>query len=189
MRLRIVFRISCMVLSLLFLDSYSPAFGKKAANIAASTQEITTIHLTMKGTYLIVDAKLNGRIRKFILDGSSDRTLLNSKYIYREAGISGKLKSFPEQTANRMIRKNNRIDFYGTKLNRSDIETMDMTYIEDATGVKVYGIIGYDLIKNYDLVINYKEQTITLFNPRENKGAVSPPYKSKTKWMLPFIPL
>ena len=191
MKLRIAFRFSWMVVLLLFVYVCLPVSGQKTANNAVTPQECTTISLTRKGTYLIVDAKLNGKIRKFVLDGSSDITLLNSKHIHQEPWESGKSKSAPEQPANRMNRKNNRIDFYGSRLDRPDLETMDMSYIENATGIKIYGIIGYDLIKYHDLVFNDKEQTILLFKPQKYRETrpTPPLHKRKTQWMLPFIPL
>lgn len=142
---------------------------------AVSTQDKRTISIIKKGTYLIVNAKLNGMTRKFVLDGSSDKTLLNSKYIQREAHTSEKAKN---------------IDFYGIKLNKPDLETMDMSYIEDVTGVKVYGILGYDVIKFCDLAFDYQKQTITLFTPPKDKEQVSSPTpKKKMQWIFPFIPL
>lgn len=185
----IAFRTSFIVLSFLFIGGGSQVSGQKITDNRASTRSITTIAMIKKGSYLIVDAKLNGVTRKFILDGSSERTLLNSKYLYPAKDVSGKIKRHPVSTTGSHVRKDKSVEFNGIKLNLSETETMDMSYIEDATGFKIYGIVGYDLIKYFDLVFDYKGKTITLFNHGKLKGSPSPAPQKRMKWMFPFIPL
>lgn len=184
-----VFHISFILLCFMSENLCSQVFGEKIKKTLSPSQSMTTIDMTIRGTYLIVDAKLNGDSRKFILDGSSNKTLLNSKYIHENRMRAKRIKNVSVEPTNSSIRKNNSIDFYGIKLNSFNIETMDMSYIENTTGIKIYGIIGYDLVKSYDLVFNYKKHTITLFNPKKHKRSVSPPCKKKIPWMFPFIPL
>ena len=164
-------------------------FGEKNRNTPSSSQSKTTIAMTKRGTYLIVDAKLNGDTRKFILDGSSDKTLLNSKYIHEKRIATRRIKNVSVVPTNSCISENNSIEFYGIRLNSSRIETMDMSYIEKVTGVKIYGIVGYDLIKFYDLTFDYKEQTITLFKSIKHEEPFSPIPQKRIQWMLPFITL
>ena len=189
MRLRIAFRTSFIVLSLLLTGGNLQVSGQKLTDGRTSTRSMVTIAMIKKGDYLIVDAQLNGKTRKFILDGSSERTLLNSKHLYPVTDVPGRIKRHSVQSTGSNILRVNRIDFHGIKLNKSGIETMDMSYIENATGIKVYGILGYDLIKSCDLEFNYKEQTITLFNPKKHNTSVPPAYKKKNQWVFPFITL
>ena len=189
MRPGIAFCTSFIVLSFLLAGGGLQLYGQKPTDNRASTRSMVTIAMIKRGSHLIVDAKLNGKTRKFILDGSSENTMLNSKYLYPATDVPGRIKKRSVQTTGSNILRVNRIEFCGIKLNKSGIETMDMSYIENETGIKVYGILGYDIIQSCDLEFNYKEQTITVFNPKKHKTSVPPAYKKKNHWFFPFITL
>ena len=136
--------------------------------IEKSNQDIIEIPFTLAGKLIAVDVLLNGETKKFILDSGSPRVILNAKYIEDKnenkttlsssRGVSGSISGMD-------IEKVEQLDFSGIQLNNQEVVTLDLSHLEESLGIKFYGLIGFDLIKDYDILYDYKSLKLTLINP------------------------
>jgi hypothetical protein len=137
-------------------------------NIEKSSQDVIEIPFTMAGNLIAVKVLLNGEYRTFILDSGAPKVILNSKYISEKdtnqktisssKGVSGNISGMD-------IMKVEQLDFSGIKLNNQDVITLDLSHLEESLEIDLYGLIGYDLIKDYDLIYDYANLKLTLINP------------------------
>ncbi len=137
------------------------------SEIVKSSKSLIEVPFEMANKLIAVDVVLNGIQRKFILDSGSPKTLLNSHYIMKDStqrSISS-LKGVAGNISGMDIEKVSSLDFNGIQLNNQDIITMDLTHLEEALEYEFYGLIGYDFIKDYDVIFDYKKLTITLIDP------------------------
>lgn len=92
---------------------------------------------------IVVSATINGEECKFIIDSGAPSLYLNSKYFLE----NGKGKAI-------------------STINTSkDIKVMmsDLSHLEN--GMEIHGLIGYSIYKDYDLLFDYRNKTLTLINP------------------------
>ncbi|MCG8748678.1 retropepsin-like aspartic protease [Tenacibaculum finnmarkense] len=130
-------------------------------------KNIIEIPFELAGKLIAVDLLLNGTKRKFILDTGAPFVILNSAYIIADTtktsstsikGVNGNISSIS-------FKKTKSINFSGLKMNNQDIMTMNLAHLEKSLDYKFYGLIGYDLIKEYDIMFDYRKKIITLINP------------------------
>ena len=141
---------------------------KKDTKIEKSSLDIIEIPFTMAGNLIAVKVLLNGEYRTFILDSGTSETILNSKYIAENdtsmrsisssKGVSGSISGLN-------IEKVELLDFSGIKMSNQEVLTLDLSHLEESLETELYGLIGYDMIKDYDIIFDYKKLKITLINP------------------------
>ncbi len=117
------------------------------------------------GKLIVVEAKINGTKRNFILDSGSPTTIINSKYANKKdvKSISTAKGATGNNISGMDIQKYS-IDFYGIKTNAQKALVADISGLEKDS-MKIYGLIGYDFIKEYDVLFDYKEKIIKLIKP------------------------
>lgn len=54
------------------------------------------------------------------------------------------------------------------------IITLDLSHLEDTPYDTLYGLIGYEIYINYDLLFNYKENILTFIKPDDTKEFFEP---------------
>lgn len=117
---------------------------------------------------IVVTAMINGEKYKFIIDSGAPSLYLNSKY-------------FKENETKKGISLNNSKDVNGSNINGQDIIAVDsfnfngiqaknikvmmsdLSHLEN--GLKIHGLIGYSIYKDYDLLFDYQNKTLTLIYP------------------------
>lgn len=114
---------------------------------------------------IFVDVGLNGRDARFILDTGAPALVLNSAHFPDETaeaegeavGVSGKIQL-------RQIAIDE-LDWQGIK--RRDIELIgiDLAHLETAVDSEIVGLIGYNTVKDFELLIDYPDRRLTLFRP------------------------
>ncbi|MDT0691202.1 retroviral-like aspartic protease family protein [Salegentibacter sp. F188] len=118
---------------------------------------------------VVIKALLNGRERKFLLDTGSPRVVLNSKYGLPEDIKHETISSTKDVNGSNIsgmnIKKIENLDFGGIELNDQKVVTMDLTHLEESLKMDLSGIIGYELIKDYDIVFDYENLILTLIDP------------------------
>ena len=149
---------------------------------------------------IAVDVEVNGELRKFLLDTGAPKVILNSKY-FEEAKdtISKKIISSTKGVNGSVTGMNlihiDSLDFNGIRLMDQEVLTLDLSNLEDHGGLEIYGLIGYELIKDFDLVFDYSNMLLTLVAPEvfenyelevlKNSPSVVIPTKQNTH--LPII--
>ena len=142
--------------------------SKDDTKIEKSSQDVIEIPFVMAGNLIAVRVLLNGEYRTFILDTGSPKVILNSKYIATKdsssktisssKGVSGSISGMD-------IRKVKQLDFSGIQMNNQDVLTLDLSHLEESLETDIYGLIGYELIRDYDIIFDYQNLKLTLINP------------------------
>ncbi len=116
-----------------------------------------------KNGLIVVEAFLNGQKRKFILDSGAPFLILNSKYT-----ASTHTKSYANvgdvnsSTAMGMdIIENQTFEWAGIKLEEQKVLTQDLSQLEEKEE-NIYGLIGFGVFRNFDILFDYQSKTITL---------------------------
>ena len=134
---------------------------------------------------IFVEVLLNNKKRTFILDSGAPTIILNSKYLnppntsnsdndmmISAYGAGGEISGVSLQRVKS-------INFAGISMDNQQVITMDLSHLEKsitnktkqnkkketATELELHGLIGYDLIKPYDVLYDYKNKTLTLITP------------------------
>lgn len=138
------------------------------SEIQKSTKDLIEIPFEMASNLISVDVILNGTKRKFILDSGAPKVILNAAYttkkdtlkkaISTSKGVSGTISGMD-------IEKVKTLDFHGIELNNQDIISMDLSHLEEKLDLSFYGLIGYEMIKDYDVLFDYENKLITLIQP------------------------
>ncbi len=152
-------------LSLIKIEVKTMSSGAK---IDKSSLDIIEIPFTMARNLIAVNVLLNGKNRTFILDSGAPNVILNSKYISKNdtnqmtisasQGVNGSVSGMG-------IEKVEQLDFSGIQLNDQEVITLNLSHLEESLETKFYGLIGYELIKDYDVIFDYENLKLTLINP------------------------
>ena len=140
-------------------------------NVEFPSKNTISIPFKLYGKLIGVTVKVNGENLLFILDTGSPDLILNSKYFKDKDDEKNKiLSSKSTKGVNGSINelniiKINELDFYGIKYVNQDFLTMDLSHLEKNFKTKIGGLIGYETIKNYDILFDYKKKQITLIKP------------------------
>ncbi len=150
-----------------FSDDYKLAAGKI----------VLPFHLI--DGYIMIDGKVNGKKGKFMFDtGTPFGLFLNNHYIDLQkteltssgnAGSGQILDVYLDSVGEIKIGKQVTYE----KLH--NIPHSDFSFIEQGIVQDFLGFIGYDFVKNYEFIIDYDYQIITLYK-LDNTGNVLEPY-------------
>ena len=128
-------------------------------------QEIITVPMEIRDNVIVVTAKLNGIERKFIFDSGATSLYLNSQYFSKDTvnTISSGSKGVNSSISKQDIVHIDSFDFYGIKTQNKDFVMSDLSHLLKDEGI--YGLIGYQVVKDYDWLFDYANKTLTLIKP------------------------
>ncbi|MFN4151498.1 MAG: threonine--tRNA ligase, partial [Candidatus Sericytochromatia bacterium] len=66
------------------------------------------------------------------------------------------------------------------------VVSMYLSHLEKETKTTFYGLIGYQIFKDYDLLFDYRKNTITFIKPESTKEFLEKNYKSKKHKEIPI---
>ena len=139
------------------------------SNVIKNSKNVTKIPFEMSGKLIMVDVMLNGKKRKFILDSGAPQVILNSRYTAEKDTTEKRILSLSKGVSGNIsgmdIQQVKSLDFAGIQLKNEKVITLDISHLEQALDNKIYGLIGYDLIKDYDILFDYENKEIILINP------------------------
>lgn len=154
--------------------------GKDETQIEKSEQEIITIPIEIRNKIPVTKAIVNGESRTFLIDNGSPRLILNSKYFGNkndgEKSISN-VQGVNTSISNMDIVQIKEFDLYGIKIKESNVLVMDIAHLEQDLVTEIYGLIGYEVYKDYDMLFDYVNNTLTLIRPNATKNYLETHYK------------
>ena len=130
--------------------------------------KVLTVPITLsKNNLIVTQAVINGEKHNFIIDSGCPILYLNSKY-FRGSEDNGTRVSTSEDVNGKISGGQDVIyvdsfDFNGIHADSIKVMMSDLSHLEN--GTEVYGLIGYDVYKDYDLLFDYKGKTLTLIDP------------------------
>lgn len=140
--------------------------------IQYNPDNVIEVPFTRMGKLIIVKVSINGVEKDFILDSGSGFTIINSKYIdeitttgvKRNKTVLSSAKGVHNESLSGTNVVKATIDFYGIRVNEQDILSYDISHLE-LDGRPIYGLIGHDLLRKYDVLYDYDRGVVTLINP------------------------
>lgn len=156
----------------------------KKTDFETPAQEIITVPMEIRDNVIVVTAKLNGIERKFIFDSGATSLYLNSQYFSKDTvnTISSGSKGVNSSISKQDIVHIDSFDFYGIKTQDKDFVMSDLSHL--LKDEEIYGLIGYQVIKDYDWLFDYANKTLTLIKPDKTAD-----YISKMQYATYEIPL
>ncbi len=130
--------------------------------------KVITVPMTLsKDNLIVTQTIINGEKHNFIIDSGCPILYLNSKY-FSEKEDKGTHVSTSEDVNGKISGGQDVItvdsfDFNGIRADSIKAMMSDISHLEN--GTEVYGLIGYDVYKDYDLLFDYKNKTLTLIDP------------------------
>jgi len=140
--------------------------GPSDATLAPSAPPIP---FTMEANHIVFDVSVNGRPPiGFLLDTGADQNVINSTRL-EELGLKTYANTKATGGGNSAeydYAAGATFTLPGVELRNQHVSAIDQTGLEQALGVKLGGILGYDFISRFVMEIDYQKQRITLHDAR-----------------------
>ncbi|MCF6297393.1 MAG: aspartyl protease family protein [Flavobacteriaceae bacterium] len=137
--------------------------------ISKPKNDVITIPFFMIGNLMAVEVMLNNEKKIFLFDSGSPKVILNSKYIKKNDTIKTKsissAKGVNGSISGLNIELVEKIEFAGITMGNQKILTLDISHIEKSLETEIFGLIGYEIVKDYDLLFDYQKKVLILINP------------------------
>ena len=128
---------------------------------------------------IIVTAKLNGKEGKYILDTGSPMLVLNKKI----ENVSTQIGGFSKDCDSEIVAVK-KFEWAGMSNKNIEAIAFDMSGLVKSLGIEVQGLIGQNLFKNYELLIDIENKKIQLFNPKKSTLHKTSKYSQKINFSL-----
>lgn len=114
------------------------------------------------GKLIAVEAVINGKNGRFIIDTGAETLVLNSRYF---SGLKNK-EEVAKNFAGSNIKIGNRLvrfSWDGEVEQKMLAAIADLKLLEKQLGLKLMGYIGYEALKEYELIFDFQNKEIGLF--------------------------
>lgn len=142
---------------------------KSERKIIKPNNNVLTVPFRTIGKLIGVNVILNGKERLFLFDSGSPSIIVNSKYLTKNDTIKYRTisdsKGINGNISNMDIENIDNLNFAGIELNNQKIITIDLSHLEESLDEKIYGLIGYEIFKDYDLLFDYQKRELLLIKP------------------------
>jgi hypothetical protein len=163
----------CSLLLFIFTLHTATDAQTKNNNLNPSKQSWFTVPFKQVGNLIEIKASINGIVRTFILDNGAPMLVLNSAYIKSDSlskkeaiqgqGSGGTIDNLHIDTIDQFEMKD-------IQLKDQRALVVNLTHLEQETHSIIYGLIGYEIYKNYDLLFDYKNKTITFIRAEKTNA-------------------
>jgi hypothetical protein len=162
--------------------------GKDDTAVEKNDRKTITVPIQTASKIPTAQAIINGQKRTFYIDNGSPHLILNSKYF--DESYDGKISKSNVQGVNSSVSNMDIVqvedfDFHGIKITGSNVLTMNLSHLEGAD-TEIHGLIGYEIYKDYDMLFNYSNNTLTLIQPAETEKYLETNYRQSNKEVLPI---
>jgi hypothetical protein len=142
--------------------------NKEETVVEKSEQPVIRIPFRLVEKLIVVDdVFIDGEKKSFIFDSGCPMMLFNKRV---EQQSLSSAKGVGGSISNMDIQKVNQLDWHGIRMTNQDVLVADISHLEAAAGGKIYGLIGYSLVKDYDILYDYQNKELLLIQPEEFAG-------------------
>jgi predicted aspartyl protease len=132
------------------------------------------IPFSRAGNLIVIKAKVDSTEGNFILDTGAPKLILNTTYFrdYKaitsdgeSGGITGSVSNLPTEVA--------QLSFGPVKYFKVEADRVSLGHIENSKGIKIHGLLGMQLFKKFEMIIDYEKSLIHLHlinNKREARN-------------------
>lgn len=138
----------------------------RKASVANELRYTTAkIPLTITNGMPFVQAKMEGQSGIYLFDTGAPMLVINDaqpgKDILKASSVAGDFS-----VTSTTVKK---FEWAGNAYAPIDAIATDLRHLEKVSDFAVAGIIGYEVIKNYELFLDYQAQQLALLNPKEDR--------------------
>ncbi len=153
------------------LASTSPIDDIQFTKVEVLTEHTTRIPFKLVDHLIVVEAKTYGQVGNFIIDTGSEGLLLNEVHFKKSynsyssktgAGVNGAVSISDEKRVPEFLLR----DF---NIKHKNAQIINLSHLEKTKKIRLIGIIGYDILKEYEVFIDFYLKQITLFKT-DRKG-------------------
>lgn len=143
--------------------------GLFSTSIAIAQKPVASIPFEQFGDHIFIKLSVNSSAGlDYIFDTGDGLTVLNINKVGELGMASGTdaETTSAEGTIKGKLVKHNEISIAGAPLHNVAIYETSLNHLEMSIGRNIDGIIGYDILKNYVVNINYDDMTFNLYAPK-----------------------
>jgi hypothetical protein len=130
----------------------------------AVISDINTIHIpfSLTGRLITIEGRIGDVVGNFFFDTGAERLILNQSYF--ESGKDLSSTSIGSNGTIDLVRKQPIDTLHLDRLFTLDLNAhvIDLSHIEAKKNIQVRGIIGYNVFKDFEILIDYPAKVITL---------------------------
>jgi len=157
------------ILFVIYILNLSFAFGE-AFEEPDRNNPVALIPFKLYGNYIIIELSVdNSDPLAFIFDTGAGGTIINSKTA-NIIGISGgeyvQRKGATGEAQINLSRKH-AVSTDGFSLRNLNLGIVELGHLEKQIGIKIDGIIGWQILSQYAVRINYDQMQIEIYNPKK----------------------
>jgi len=139
------------------------AFEKYGDPIVTSDTPSCIIPFSRAGNLIVIKAKVDTTEGNFILDTGAPKLILNMTYFrhylsttedVESGGITGTAAANPTMVEN--------LSFGPIKYYKAEADRVNLGHIENSKGIKILGLLGMQLFKRFEMIIDYEKSLIYL---------------------------
>lgn len=158
--------------------------------VDAGAEHVIRVPFNLLGRLIAVQVMLDGESRTFLLDTGAPSVILNTRHIAGRDTVwnrsQASIQGFGGGISGMDIRKVGQLDLQGIRLKDQETPCADLSRLEERFGAEIYGLIGYNLIKDYDILFDYEAQQITLIRSGFFDEYVKQELSGKTLTRIPL---
>ena len=160
------------------LLNVEPSFRDKPISASVDFSEIP---FEMAGGMIIVKASINGEAGNFILDTGAPGIVLNANNDEFDAMTNASSVSGNMQVGEVTVQN---FQLGIIRMDKAQGHLLDVHHLEAACGIDLMGLIGFDVLRNYELLFDFPNNKIQAFKSGKanHHSGVSP--KSSFSFML-----
>lgn len=163
---------------------------KGDVEVEKDEQAYFTVPFKRVRNLISVEVKLNGVDRTFLVDNGAPILVLNSAHIEKDTTENkitlSDAKGAGGTISDMGLEQIESFEFGGISLDTQELISMDLSHLEKETKTTFYGLIGYEIYKDYDLLFDYKKNTITFIKPEATEAFLKSNFKSKKQIEVPI---
>lgn len=159
------------LITALLLFTFSSAYDDEdIGNAMPAGTDAIIIPLKNAGRLFMIEAVIDNESGNLIFDTGATGLVLNRTYFRKyiktgtesSKGITGNVVNVENINTGKII-------LAGLSFNKMPASLVDLGHIENRRGVKVLGLMGFDMIKDFEIVIDVTNNQLQLFRI-DNKG-------------------
>ncbi len=154
------------------------SFSQKNFQFFGSNKEKQEISFKLINNLIVIPLEINGHKLSFILDTGVNKTILFNLTKNDSIGLNNVKKVFIRglgdgEPIEALLSKKNRFRVKNISSQDQDLYVIlkDAFNLSAKMGTTIHGIIGYDLLKDVIVRINYNSKRIVFYNPKKYKAS------------------
>ena len=137
-------------------NTYIPEFNLNADSVV--------IPLKRAGRLFLIDAKVDGESGNLVFDTGANGLVLNSTYFRNHLKTGGTTSSGVTGTIGTVEQISvGKIEFAELTYKNLRADITNLGHIENRRGLKIIGLIGFNMLRNFEIVIDAKNSELKLF--------------------------